>query len=183
MPDSRVQLRVSWLDPAVRAVAMSLRVRIPAWAAPAPVLTVNGVTHGTGKPGSFYEVARTWRPGDTVELKLQAEPELLLYTGMDEIKGSEGKRHALKIGPIVFPAVGALDKDDAIAIPQLASASPASWLVSVPGERLHFSVKGLPPSVARHVATDVPRLPHVFVLIERRGLISYQDYHVLRPSS
>jgi hypothetical protein len=50
------------------------------------------------------------------------------------------------IGPLVFPAVGVLDKDEAIAIPHLASASPASWLVSVPGERLHFSVKGLPPS-------------------------------------
>eukprot|EP00662_Eupelagonemidae_sp_cell21_P020855 gene20855-14578_t len=49
--DNAVALRVSWADPAVRAVSVALRVRVPGWlTAPLPVL-LNGAPLGTGTPG------------------------------------------------------------------------------------------------------------------------------------
>ena len=143
---SAVELTVGWANTAVHAVAMALHIRIPAWVASAPLIAVNGVAHGTGNPGTFFRLARTWRQGDIVALELKTEPRLVQYEGMDQIRGSEGKRYALKMGPIVLPAVGPLDKDSAIAVPQSAAVSPASWLKPIIGKRLEFAVRGLPPS-------------------------------------
>jgi hypothetical protein len=145
---SGIQLKMGWAaSTAVRAVAMSLRLRIPSWVASAPLITVNGVMCGTGKPGSFFELTRTWRQGDIVAFELKTVPKLIQYEGMDQIRGSEGKRYALKIGPVVLPAVGPLNKDSAIAVPQSAAVAPAGWLEPIADKQLEFAVKGLSPSV------------------------------------
>lgn len=49
-------------------VSFPLKLRIPAWAGGAE-LTLNGRKVGGVKPGAFTTVARTWKPGDTVQLR------------------------------------------------------------------------------------------------------------------
>jgi hypothetical protein len=50
-------------------LAFPLKLRIPAWATAAHVF-INGVAQPTPEPGVFFEINRTWKPGDTVTLQL-----------------------------------------------------------------------------------------------------------------
>ena len=63
---------------APRPVAMTLRLRIPAWAGPATRLRVNGEDAPRPAPGRFASIDREWRTGDRVVLEidrpLRSEP-------------------------------------------------------------------------------------------------------------
>ena len=63
--------------------------------------------------------------------------------GIDNIKGYGGKRHALKVGPIVLACVGKIDHNEAIVLPLDATADPTTWLVPVPGAPLEYTAKGV----------------------------------------
>jgi uncharacterized protein len=107
------------------------------------------VAHGA--PGSYLSIDRVWSNGDNVtfELPTASQPVLIQYphSGIDNIKGSEGRRYALKVGPIVLPCVGKLDSDATIVLPLDPARDPAGWLVPVPGSPLHFRVKGMEDAV------------------------------------
>ena len=60
---------------------------------------------GAGKPGNFLEIERPWSQGDELSFVLPEVLTLSLYTGVDQIAGHEGKRYALKVGPIVMACV------------------------------------------------------------------------------
>ena len=86
-----------------------------------------------------------WANGDVITFALPRRAQLILYpaSGIDNIKGYEGKRHALKVGPIVLACVGKIDHNEAIVLPLDAAADPATWLVPVPGAPLQFTAKGV----------------------------------------
>jgi DUF1680 family protein len=83
----------------------ALFLRIPAWCASRPVLTVNGLAVEVPPvPGSYAEVRRTWKSGDRVELAmempvrvLESHPQVLENAG----------RVALARGPLIYCVEGA----------------------------------------------------------------------------
>ena len=85
-----------------------------------------------------------WANGDVITFALPQQAQLILYpaSGIDN-HGYVGKRHALKVGPIVLACVGKIDQNEVIVLPLDAAADPATWLVPVPGAPLQYTVKGV----------------------------------------
>jgi len=104
---------------------VALRLRIPGWAETA-ALKVNGSAAGAAaKPGSYAEVKRAWKKGDTIELTLPMEPRLLEANP----KVEEARNQvAVARGPVVY----ALESFDLpagirpmdIALPATAKLTP-----------------------------------------------------------
>ena len=165
--DSKVSLTLGWADERVRLVRYRVSIRVPSWIqAPTVVVAVNGQPYAGSTPGSYLSLDRLWENGDVVSFDLPMGPsnaELVQYplSGIDNIKGYEGSRYALKLGPIVLLCSGPLNSDQAIVLPVDPTADPSSWLVPVPGSPLHFGVKGVEGSKATFkptwsVAPDEP---------------------------
>ncbi len=88
--DNKIQIQVSASQPK----DYTLYVRIPGWAAPDPVLSVNGKrVSDPVQPGTFAAIRRTWKDGDRVELEL---PMPLRLETVDE---NHPKFVALRAGP------------------------------------------------------------------------------------
>lgn len=69
--DDRIQFDVSVSQP----TTFPLDLRIPAWCA-APAIAVNGQPVAGVKPGTFFRLARTWKPGDRVEVRFPMTVQL-----------------------------------------------------------------------------------------------------------
>jgi DUF1680 family protein len=82
------------LSPA-RPATFPLRLRIPAWASTARV-RVNDEAPVAARPGTFFEIAREWRSGDTVRLDIPMPVRL--------VKGRrrQAGRVAVMRGPLVY---------------------------------------------------------------------------------
>lgn len=75
---------------------LTLAFRRPAWAGDGFEVKVNGrPVQTTAKPGSYVEIKRTWKTGDSVSLKL---PKTLRIEGLPDNKN----RAALMWGPLVL---------------------------------------------------------------------------------
>ena len=65
--DNKIQIQVSGSG----SKEYTLYIRIPSWAGPDPVLSVNGNrVSDPVEPGTFARVRRTWKDGDRIELEL-----------------------------------------------------------------------------------------------------------------
>lgn len=94
--DNKILIHVSASQPK----EYTLYVRIPAWAEPEPILSVNGKRVSEGvQPGSFAAVRRTWSDGDRLEL------ELPMPLRVDPVDANHPNLVALKQGPLVLFAV------------------------------------------------------------------------------
>jgi uncharacterized protein len=94
--DNKVQIQVSGSQPS----EYTLYVRIPSWAAPDPVLSVNGNRVSDAvQPGSFASIRRTWKDGDRVEL------ELPMPLRLEKVDANHSNLVALVQGPLVLFAV------------------------------------------------------------------------------
>ncbi|MBI2939663.1 MAG: glycoside hydrolase family 127 protein [Chloroflexi bacterium] len=85
-----------------------LLLRIPEWSRQTTV-TLNGQAESEVRPGSYLELEREWRRGDTVELSLDMSPRL--WIGERE---AEGKVSVYR-GPVLLaydPRFNAVDPDD-----------------------------------------------------------------------
>ena len=112
---------------------MSLRVRIPSWAADPVAIEINGTPAVTGTPGRYACLARTWQDGDTVTMVLPMGFRLSRYMGLDQ--HPERDRYALSYGPILMALVGATDLD--VTAEELPAAlSPTA------DQPLHFAIRG-----------------------------------------
>jgi hypothetical protein len=69
-----------------------LRLRIPGWCTE-PVVTVNGATSNAAPADGFVGLAREWRTGDLVELRLPMTPHLI-----ERPRGAAG----IALGPLVL---------------------------------------------------------------------------------
>ncbi len=94
--DNKVQIEVSASQPK----EYTIYVRIPAWATPNPLLSVNGkrVTDAV-QPGTFARIRRTWNDGDRVEL------ELPMPLRLEQVDANHPNMVALVQGPLVLFAV------------------------------------------------------------------------------
>lgn len=119
--DSNIKIKISVSSPD----SFKLRLRIPSWTAGMVKIKVNGVPTAEGKPGSFCELDRSWRDGDTVEFKLPMEFLPVKYTGAEQIEGFD--RYAYMYGPILFAVKGELE----------SCADKACIVLDSPYDRVH----------------------------------------------
>jgi uncharacterized protein len=121
-----------------RPVSLTLMLRYPSWAKNGIEIKVNGkpfiVTH---KPGNFIPIARTWRTGDKVELKI---PFSLRLESMPD----DSNRVAIMYGPLVLagdlgPVADSMSKD-AMYVPVMMTEKrdPSTWLKPVEGNKNTF---------------------------------------------
>ncbi len=94
--ENKIQILVSGSKPKDYTVY----VRIPAWAAPDPVLSVNGArVSDPVQPGTFAAIRRTWKDGDRVEL------ELPMPLRLEAVDGNHPNLVASVQGPLVLFAL------------------------------------------------------------------------------
>jgi uncharacterized protein len=94
--DNKIVIHVSGSQPK----DYTLYVRIPAWATPNPVLSVNGKRVAAPvEPGTFASIRNTWKNGDLVEL------ELPMPLRLEAVDANHPNLVALLQGPLVLFAV------------------------------------------------------------------------------
>ena len=97
--DNKIEIRLSGSQPHEYTVY----VRIPAWAAPDPILTLNGKRMTDAiQPGSFVALRNTWKNGDRIEL------ELPMPLRLEAVDVNHPDIVALVQGPLVLMAIGEL---------------------------------------------------------------------------
>lgn len=94
--DDRVEMTIA----APRPVTMALRLRIPAWAGPRTRLFVNGRAAPDVSPGRFATIAREWRDGDKVVLRID------MPLRAEAVDAQHGDRLAMMHGPLALFATG-----------------------------------------------------------------------------
>jgi DUF1680 family protein len=95
---------------------MTLRLRLPEWATGAPAITLDGVALPYATDRGYAVLARTWAPGDQVELTLPMAP--VLVRADPRVESARGKV-AIQRGPIVHCVE---EVDNAAPVPALAVA-------------------------------------------------------------
>lgn len=117
------------------SVAMSIRIRVPAWATGPMDILVNGKRAATGTPGSFASIHRTWANNDTIRFTLPMGFRTVKYTGLDQAPGNVD-RYALLRGPILMAL------NDAHARIAADPAALPGLLNAVEGCPLEYEVRG-----------------------------------------
>jgi DUF1680 family protein len=118
--------------------ALKIRVRIPTWAARAMTVQVNGKLAGTGQPGTYLTLDRTWKSGDTIAFTLPAEFRLTRYTGVDKVPNHP--TYGLEYGPILYAMT--CEKDFRLTTPGPTAESLLAQLKPKAGAPLHFTIDG-----------------------------------------
>jgi DUF1680 family protein len=115
--DIRMQIAVD------RPTAMTLRLRIPAWAGPATRLMVNGRSTGRLSAGRFATIRRDWRDGDLIELAIDRPLRA------ESVDAQHPDRLAMMHGPLALFATGdrfmPYRREELLAIRQSAPGEPA----------------------------------------------------------
>jgi DUF1680 family protein len=94
--DNKIQIQVS----GSHAKDYTLYLRIPSWASPAPVISVNGRrVSDPVQPGTFAAIRRPWKDGDRVEL------ELAMPLRLEPVDRNHPNLVALLQGPLALFAV------------------------------------------------------------------------------
>jgi DUF1680 family protein len=119
-----------------RPVSTALKVRVPHWAMRGVTVQVNGKPVDVrAKPSSYLSINRTWRNGDTVEVRI---PMALHAHPMPD----DPEMAAIMYGPLVL--AGLTDRDRFF----LGDMNDlASWIKPAPGEALTFRTAGQPADV------------------------------------
>ena len=105
--------------------AFPLRFRVPSWTRGATA-TVNGdAAPLDAAPGTWAAIARTWRQGDVVEIRIP------LTLRMEAVDSEHPDRVAVMRGPVVFVLEGAYH-DPRFRLPMRDEDLPG-WLVAEPG--------------------------------------------------
>jgi DUF1680 family protein len=77
----------------------NLKLRIPGWAKGASTHINNRPSDSSTKPGSYHELRRVWKSGDTIDLDFQMDTELIEANPFSEETFGQV---AVKRGPIVY---------------------------------------------------------------------------------
>lgn len=93
--NGRVRLAVS----PVKATEFALKLRIPGWARSATIRVNNLPLAEAPQPGTYFELRRTWQPGDVVELDFPMPAVLVESNPLVE---ETLNQVAIKRGPVVY---------------------------------------------------------------------------------
>jgi DUF1680 family protein len=109
----------------------SFFLRVPGWT-PWARVSVNGSPAG-GAPaaGHYFEIRRTWKPGDTVKLELDMSPRLIQANPL--VRENVG-RVAVERGPLVY----AIEQHDQAGLTSIFDATLALGSPSAKGFREEF---------------------------------------------
>lgn len=121
---------------AAKSTKTSIRVRVPAWAARAMPILVNGVSAATGQPGTYVTLRRRWSEGDTIAFTLPMEFKLTRYEGIE--RDPKHERFALEYGPLLMAVVGGRQEATLALHPE----ELIPRLRPQPGAPLHFTITG-----------------------------------------
>lgn len=117
----------------------NIRLRVPQWADAPMEVTVNGKRVGTGRPGSYLALKRTWKKGDVIAFTLPIGFRLTKYNGTAEgFKGTEA--YALEYGPLLMAAMSPSEEKGFLDIPVAPSELP-SKLKPENNDPLRFKVE------------------------------------------
>ena len=149
-----------------KPVELTLSVRHPWWAVSGIELKVNGQMQAAGsKPGSYATIARTWKTGDTVDLKM---PMTIRTEGFRD----NPRRLAIMYGPVVLCAEVNPQKPAPSMLGKPEDVAPA--VKPVAGKALAFT---LPSSLVRTAGEeplgDVTLTP--FYKQDKKPYIVYWD--------
>jgi DUF1680 family protein len=112
--DNKIQIQVS----GSQSTEYTVYVRVPAWAVPDPVVSVNGNRMSDVHAGTFAAIRRTWRDGDRIEL------ELPMPLRLEQVDANHPNLVALIRGPLVLMAIA--DFQPAFDRAALLQAKPAN---------------------------------------------------------
>ena len=133
--DSKVEIILGNKTP----LQNKIRIRVPSWASADMPVKVNGSEVGSGKPGSYFEIDRTWKNGDLISFTLPMDFRVTKYTGLE--KGFEENHYAVEYGPILMAMVGVKAKKFDIGVKTTAE-NLKNLLKPIPGKPMHFSIEG-----------------------------------------
>ncbi|MCX5684750.1 MAG: glycoside hydrolase family 127 protein [Planctomycetota bacterium] len=126
-----------------KPVELTVSLRHPWWAVSGITLSVNGQVQAAGsKPGSYAAVTRSWKTGDTVDLKM---PMTVRTEGFRD----NPRRLALLYGPVVLCAEVNPQKPAPTMLGSPEDVAPA--VKPVAGKTLEFT---LPASLVRTAGED-----------------------------
>jgi DUF1680 family protein len=148
------QVILTVIEPA--SVAVTLNLRIPAWAAQPVAVRINEEPQDVAAtPTSYISLKRHWKAGDVIELMLPAALRL-------ERARDSSSMVSLFYGPVLLagelgrdnmPGSDVGDKDAYLSIPTAsvpdivsASSNPGDWLDPIPGQALAFKMKNAGPA-------------------------------------
>ena len=94
--DNKIEIQVSASQPK----EYTIYIRIPGWATPGPMLSVNGKRVASpADPGTFTAIRRTWKDGDQIQL------ELPMPLRLERVDANRPDMVALVQGPLVLFAI------------------------------------------------------------------------------
>ena len=93
--NGRVRLTINQCDD----LPFALKLRIPGWARRATVRINDGPADNSPAPGTYFELRRTWKPGDFVDLDLPMPAEVIEANPLVE---DDLNQVAIRRGPIVY---------------------------------------------------------------------------------
>ncbi|MFI9751470.1 beta-L-arabinofuranosidase domain-containing protein [Streptomyces collinus] len=121
-----------------RSASFTLRLRVPYWATAGFRVTVNGrAVSGTPQPGSYFDVSRSWRAGDTVRIAMPFRTRV-------EKAPDDASLQTLFHGPVNLVARDAATEYLKVGLYRGAGLSGdlSSALTPVPDNPLHFTLDG-----------------------------------------
>lgn len=128
--DNKIEIGVTASQPA----EYTIYIRIPAWAASDPIISVNGNrVSGSQQPGTFASIRRTWKDGDRIEL------ELPMSLRVETVDANHPEMVALLHGPLVL--FGLRDSQPSFDKSSLLAARPMN---NAMGDWMANSTEGTP---------------------------------------
>lgn len=121
-----------------RSASFTLRLRVPSWATAGFRVTVDGrAVSGTPQPGSYFDVSRSWRAGDTVRIAMPFRTRV-------EKAPDDASLQTLFHGPVNLVARDVATEYLKVGLYRGAGLSGdlSSALTPVPDKPLHFTLDG-----------------------------------------
>jgi DUF1680 family protein len=155
-----------------KPAAATLHVRHPYWAVSGFEIKVNGqAIQETSRPGSYASVSRTWRNGDTVEIRMPFSPRTEGFR-------DNPRRFAFMNGPLVLCAEIA-SAENAPAI--VADAEDLTTLLKpIPDKPSHFAISPEGLRVLGGASAPSIRLEPFYQMHGNRNYMVYWD--ILTPA-
>lgn len=116
---------------------LTLRIRIPCYAAKEVPILLNGKIVATGKPGSYATIARIFQSGDRLDFEIPMALTAHPYDGYDRVQGYSSFSYTY--GPLLMAVVGERNSEEVgIALP--GDNDSFSGSLRPTGSPLHFAV-------------------------------------------